>query len=92
MASCISRSRVATVLFSVSVSWSLFEISKGGAGAAGRTIPRFHCQAQRYWRDEALAPLRNSLDIERLVSRVAQSFPQLHDCSIQAMVEVNEGV
>ena len=42
--------------------------------------------------DEAIALPGDGLDIERLVGRVAQGLAELHDRSIQAVIEVDEGV
>ena len=43
-------------------------------------------------RDEAIALLRDGFDVERLVGRITQGLAELHDRSIQTVVEIDEGV
>jgi hypothetical protein len=45
-----------------------------------------------YRSDEAVAPLRDGLDVEGLVCGVAQGIAQLHDCGIQAVIEINVSI
>jgi hypothetical protein len=42
--------------------------------------------------DEAIAFSGYGFDVERLVGRIAQSFPELHNRSIQAVIEIDEGI
>jgi hypothetical protein len=70
-----------------------FEISEGREfGRVSKAAPRFRCESQRYWRNKAITPFRKSFNIERFFSRVAQSLPQGHDRSVQAMVKVNKSI
>jgi hypothetical protein len=45
-----------------------------------------------HWRDETIAPARERLNQRTLRSRVAESFTQLGNRFVQAVIEIDKGI